>query len=169
MIRLSSKDYILKNVDKEFFWKELNSITAGQEMNPEFGYTTQHYSNFDNVFSGRKRNDQFSIFLYRPITRGFRTEILAKGKVFETKNDLKVDCNFEIPFYSFLMFVVLGLIFTGLAYFHLKLGAFFLTAIGVAIYLVIMRSNQIEIKSEIEKQFQIIEKKSQKTVANKGS
>lgn len=161
MIKLSSQEYKLKGVTKDFFWRELDDITAGQWMNPEYGYTTQYYPNFENIFAGRKTKDKFSIYLYRPITKGFRTEILSKGVVSENKDGIQIKCKFEMPFWSILVFSIMSfLIFTPL-YITSIFGGIIIFLFGIGIYVAIVYSNHRSIKMEIKKQFEIIEIKTE--------
>jgi len=81
MIKLSSKTDILPNISSDLIWSELDKITCAQTVPPEISYSTQYFGNFDNVFGGRKKESNFSIYLYRPISKSMRTEILAKGAV----------------------------------------------------------------------------------------
>ena len=64
MIRLNTIEYYIEGVSEDSFWKRLDSITVGQEINPEFSYTTQYLGKFENVFGGRKRGNEFAIYLY---------------------------------------------------------------------------------------------------------
>lgn len=154
MIKLSSKSYVIKNIDSESFFKQLDSITCGQAMNPEFSYSTQHLGKFENVFGGRKRGNKFSIYLYRPIEQGMRTEILAKGIVTPTEQGIAVDIRYEIPFWSILMFVLFGglvfLLFLGNLGWIMGMVPVFILLV---IYMAILNSNHIAVKSEIYNQF----------------
>ncbi|MBU2062517.1 MAG: hypothetical protein KKH44_11800, partial [Bacteroidetes bacterium] len=153
MIKISDKEYYLTGVSEVFFWDELDRITAGQATNPEFSYSTQYYANFENIFGGRKVGNKFSVYLYRPITRAFRTEILSKGIVTKIENGIKITCTYEIPFWSLLMFVLIGfLIFTPVFLLSITSGLIF-GFIGVCIYSMIIYSNHSNIKEEIKKQF----------------
>ncbi|HYQ58463.1 MAG TPA: hypothetical protein VEP89_14075 [Draconibacterium sp.] len=158
MIKLSSCEYTLKGVTKEHFWKELDSITVGQNMNPEFGYTTQYFAKFDNIFAGRKTKDNFSIYLYRPIFKGFRTEILSKGQLFEDKDGIRISCSFEIPFWSTLVFLVMSFILFTPVLLRSFTGGMIFALIGIGIYSAIVQSNHNSIKKEVKKQFERIEK-----------
>ena len=154
MLKLSSGTYHLKEIDQKTFWNKLDAITFGQVMNPEMGYTTQYWGNFDNVFAGRRKDDDFSIYLYRPITEGFRTEILAKGTVKSGLQGILVEVNFEVPLWSILAFFFIG----GTLFLSLWLSA----AAGIAvitsgvlliIYGLILNANHNSVKREIRKQF----------------
>lgn len=162
MIKLSDKEYYLNGVSEEFFWDELDGITAGQATNPEFSYTTQYYAKFENIFGGRKVGNTFSVYLYRPITHAFRTEILSKGIVSKTENGIKITCNYEIPFWSLFMFVLIGFfIFLPVLLVSITSGIIF-GAFGVGIYLMIVHSNYLNIKEEIKNQFIRIKRKANK-------
>src|SRR6056297_2902298 len=155
MIRLNRKIYRLYNISESDFWSHFDKITVGQNINPEISYTTTFYGNFDNVFGGRKRNNKFSIFLYRPTTRGFRTEILAKGQVLqnEKKECLEIDCSFEMPFWSILMLFLLGTLFFTPFYFISLTAGIVITSIILFIYGLIVKSNYHNMVLELEKQF----------------
>ncbi|WP_299578362.1 hypothetical protein [uncultured Sunxiuqinia sp.] len=154
MIKLSSQSFQLKGISTEEFWTKLNGITVGQHMNPEISYTNAFDGNHDNVFGGRKKNNTFSLYLYRPIARGFRTEILAKGVVTtqNSSNELQIDCNYEIPFWSILMFLVFGgLIFLPAFAMSTTVGMV-TTAIGVLIYGMIISSNHADMRKALNEQ-----------------
>lgn len=158
MIKLSSESFILKGISKDEFWKKLNKITVGQHINPEISYSTTFDGNYDNVFGGRKKKDKFSIYLYRPISRGFRTEILAKGVVTDLypRNEIRVDCKYEIPFWSILMFFVIGIIvffpFFAMSY----VAGTAITSIGITIYGMIISSNHSDIQKVLNEQLRKI-------------
>lgn len=155
MIKLSSQTFILKGISTEEFWTKLNSITVGQHINPEISYTSVFDGNHDNVFGGRKKGNKFSIYLYRPIARGFRTEILAKGVVSNQNpnNELRIDCKFEIPFWSVLVFFLIASL-TFLPLFAIsKIAGIATTLIGMLIYGMIISSNCSDIKKELNEQF----------------
>lgn len=108
MIPLGKEKHVLTKISADDFWSYLDEITCGQALNPELGYSTPFYGNFENVFGGRKRGNTFTVFLYRPITSGFRTEILAKGKVRSIKEDaLSIEISYELPFWSFSIFCLI--------------------------------------------------------------
>ncbi|WP_075591555.1 hypothetical protein [Labilibacter marinus] len=157
MIKLSSKKYKLVGITKESFWKKLNGITVGQNTNPEISYSTQFDGNYNNKFGGRKKGDKFSIYLYRPISRGFRTEILAKGKLVENPGDksLNIYVNYEIPFWSFLMFLSLAPMLFVALYFTYEPVGYLSVVLAFVIYVLIIRSNHNDINKEIEKQFKV--------------
>ena len=126
-------------------------------MNPELSYTTQFFGNFDNIFAGQKKDDSFSIYLYRPITRGMRTEILAKGSVLPVENGIEVHVRYEIPFWSILAFVFLG----GFAFltFYINSGLIIgsvVTGLFLLIYVLILNANHNAVKNEILAQFKKI-------------
>ncbi len=166
MIKLSSQEYKIHGVSQELFWTELDNITAGQAMNPEFGYTTQHLLNFDNVFAGRRKDNKFSIYLYRPMTNIFRTEILAKGIVTVKKDMLLIESSFELPFRSIIICLLIGSIVFLPLYFTSIFGGIVFSLIGFFIYSIIVDSNHSNIKKELKKQLDKIE---EKTVANSKS
>jgi len=150
MIKLSSKTYHIAEIETKQFWEKLDEITCGQHINPELSYTTKHLGNFDNVFAGRKSGNKFSIYLYRPIEQGFRTEILAKGKIKELKDGIK----YEIPMWSILVFIFIGsLTLLPLWFIYSKIISVIITAIISIIYLLVINSNHNDIKKEIKKQF----------------
>ncbi|MCL3782470.1 hypothetical protein EMN47_18970 [Prolixibacteraceae bacterium JC049] len=154
MIKLSSQSFILKGISKEEFWTKLDKITVGQHINPEISYSTTFDGNYDNVFGGRKEKDKFSIYLYRPLTRGFRTEILAKGVLSNqnSDNELRIDCNFEIPLWSIIMFLVIGSVLF-LPFFAVSNAVgIVITSIGILIYGMIISSNHSDIKKELSEQ-----------------
>jgi len=154
MIKLSSKTYNIEQISKGEFWKKLDEITLGQYINPEISYTTQFLGNFDNVFAGRKSENKFSIYLYRPITSGFRTEILAKGKITEISTGLKIDVRYDIPFWSIFALILLGsMTLLNIWVFYNEIVSMVITSIITIIYILIVRSNHKDIKMEIEKQF----------------
>ena len=154
MIRLSSSRYRLTNITTDDFWKKLNSITVGQHTNPEMSYSTQFDGNYDNKFGGRKKGNNFSIYLYRPITRGFRTEILAKGNVVEdiSRNAINIYVNFEIPLWSIFMFLFLSPLLFIPFYFISETLGYLITLLGIVIYALILRSNHKDIVRELERQ-----------------
>lgn len=162
MIELSSTDYHLKGVSQDFFWKELENITVGQTMNPEFGYSTPHFGKFENVFGGRKVDNEFSIYLYRPVTQMVRTEILAKGIVSEHGSGIMVKCRFEYPFWSLLMLFMLGTAVLYQLYIRFTLVGLIATLIGILIYFIIIQYNHSNIKSVLNRQLKIIEEKANK-------
>lgn len=154
MIPLSTHSYILKNIDVKKFWKNLDDITFGQSLNPEFGYTTQYWGDFDNVFDGRKTGNAFSVYLYRPITESFRTEILAKGTVREWENGIKINIKYEIPFWSILVLILFGsLIMFSVWISYSKVVSIVLISIILLIYILIINSNHNDVKREISSQF----------------
>ena len=158
MIKLSSQSFILKGISKEEFWTKLNNITVGQHINPEISYTTTFDGNHDNIFGGRKTKNKFSIYLYRPVARGFRTEILAKGVVTNQNadNELRIDCKFEIPFWSILMFLVISSIIFLPLFAVSNVAGITLTSIGILIYGMIISSNHSDIKKELNEQLRKI-------------
>ena len=159
MIKLSSCNYSLKGVSQDFFWKELDKITVGQSMNPEFGYATPHFGKFENVFGGRKVNNEFSIFLYRPVTQMIRTEILSKGIVSEHDSGIIMKCRFEYPFWSLIMLLLLGSAFF-VPFYHVSIvGSLIVCLIGTGIYCLVIRYNHSNIKYEMNKQLKLIEEK----------
>ena len=157
MIKLSSKTYTIKNISVDLFWANLDDITCGQNINPEISYTTPFWGDFDNVFAGRKVGETFSVYLYRPIYYGFRTEILAKGKVLKVVNDLKIGVTYEIPVWSTLIFLA----FTGLLILMLAGNGIALTisavTVIIALYSLIIHSNHNDIRREIARQFKALE------------
>ncbi len=158
MIKLSSQSYILKGLTIDEFWTKLNNITVGQHINPEISYTTVFDGNHDNIFGGRKKKNKFSIYLYRPVTRGFRTEILAKGVVSNqnSKNELRIDCKFEIPFWSILMFTLIGCItFLPLFAVSLIVGTI-ITLLVFLVYIMIIISNHSDIRRVFDEQLRKI-------------
>ncbi len=154
MIKLSSQKYKLVGITKDDFWKKLNSITVGQNINPEISYSTQFDGNYSNKFGGRKKGNNFSIYLYRPITRGFRTEILAKGNVVEdsSKNAINIYVNFEIPLWSIFMFLILSPLLLLPFYFLFETFGYIVILFGLGIYALILRSNHEDIVKELEEQ-----------------
>ena len=158
MIRLSRKTYTLYNITESKFWDKLDKITVGQNINPEISYSTPFYGNFDNVFGGRRVKNKFSIFLYRPITRGFRTEILAKGKLKydESDNMIILDINFELPFWSILMIIILGAIFISPFYFLSIIAGIIINLIFLLIFGLIVNSNLFDVKLELDKQLNMM-------------
>ena len=169
LIPLKKIKYQLKNTPESEFWQHMDSITFGQKLNPELGYVTQFLGNFDNNFAGRKTGNEFSIYLYRPISQAFRTEILAKGTVESRPNRIEVDVKFEIPFHSILKFFLLGGLLSLLimSQFSAPAGYFGVLFLFIS-YILILRSNLGSVKTELEKQFEQILKKENKTVANNG-
>lgn len=159
MIKLSRQKYKIHGVSQKQFWSELDNITAGQAMNPEFGYTTQHLPNFDNVFAGRRKDNKFSVYLYRPMTNIFRTEILAKGIVTEKKDLLLIESSFELPFWSVIIFLIIGSIIFIPLYFTSFFGGIVFSLIGLFIYSIVVDSNYSKIKKELKKQIDKIEEK----------
>lgn len=165
MILLSKKKYNLKNVPTDFFWKELDNITAGQNINPEISYTPQYFANFENIFAGRKIGDTFSLYLYKPKTFVFRTEILAKGRVKDFGNDIEIDCRFEIPFGSFIKFIIISFLINAPMYLTSIGGGLVLSAIIITIYSAVIGSNHNGIRTELQNQINTIENKFKSSVA----
>ncbi len=152
MIPISSHTYYLKHVTKDAFWSALESKTVAQYINPEFGYTTPFWGNFNNEFGGRRTNNFFSIYLYRPITRGFRVEVLAKGEIQIHNNQLVIKTNYEIPFWSFMMFVVIaGLLSIQFVISLPAIGSIILIALMILIYGTITMSNYRDLKRVFER------------------
>lgn len=163
MIRISSKKYHLKNVAPKVFWAELDTKTVGQKINPEISYSTQYWGNFDNVFAGRKVKDTFAIYLYRPIIKGFRTEILAKGKLTETNGQLVIHTSYEIPFWSVFVFILFGGLFSLKSMITLPfLGSFIFTALMIFLYGALIKSNYDDMKRIFEKELVGLENPSSK-------
>ena len=155
MIKLSSKKYQIEEISFEVFWSKLDEITLGQNINPEISYTTIFEGNFDNIFAGKKSGDNFSVYLYRPLTSGFRTEILAKGKVSEIKNGLKISVRFEVPLWSILVFIFISSILLFLSWLsYPEIIVIVITLAVSLIYFFILKSNHKDIKMEIKKQFE---------------
>lgn len=153
MIKLSSKTYHITGIETAQFWDKLDEITCGQHINPEISYTTKHLGNFDNIFAGRKSGNKFSIYLYRPIEQGFRTEILAKGKIRELKDGIKIDINYEIPMWSILVFIFIGSLTLLPLWLNHSIIGIVITLIVSIIYLLVINSNHNDIKKEMKKQF----------------
>lgn len=159
MIKLSSKTYYIEGIEIKEFWDKLDKITCGQHINPELSYTTKHLGNFDNVFAGRKSGDKFSIYLYRPIEQGFRTEILAKGKIKEVADGIKIDIKYEIPMWSILAFIfICSLTLLPVWFLYSKIISVIITTIFSIIYALVLNSNHNDIKKEIKNQFSKIKK-----------
>lgn len=155
MIRLNRKIYRLHNITENDFWAHFNDITVGQNINPEMSFSTPFPGKFDNVFGGRKIKNKFSIFLYQPISREFWAKILAKGQVsFDDKRKcVIIDCKFEIPFWSILILLLLGLLIVTPFYFiTLNLGII-INIIFLSIYGLILKLNHHKIIDELKKQF----------------
>ncbi|UCH15268.1 MAG: hypothetical protein JSV22_04685 [Bacteroidales bacterium] len=155
MISLKRKEYRLHNITENDFWAHLDDITVGQNINPEIGCFTPFHGKFENVFGGRKVKNKFSIFLYRPITREFWTKILAKGQVSidDKKECVIIDCRFEIPFWSILILLLLGLLFVTPFYFITLNIGIIINSIFLLIYGLILKSNYHNIVNELKKQF----------------
>jgi len=159
MIPLKSKTYHIENIELAEFWEELDKVTLGQSLNPEFGYVNQHVANFESTFAGRKSGKNFIVFLHRPLTQGFRTEILAKGTVSKFGRSLSVDINYEIPLHSLAMFLLLVsmvVIPTGVINPIVACGIFILMSI---IFYLIVKSNLKKIQKEIKYFFNTVDKK----------
>lgn len=152
MIPMSSHKYYLKHVTRDAFWAAIESKTVGQYINPEFGYTTPFLGNFNNEFGGRRTNNFFSIYLYRPITRGFREEVPAKGELQIHNNQLVIKTNYEIPFWSFMMFIVIaGLLSIQFIISLPVIGSLIFIALMILIYGAITISNYLDLKRVFER------------------
>lgn len=171
MIRLSARKYYLEGVSEDFFWEELDKITAGQSTNPEFGYIRPMSGNAKHIFLGRKTGNQFSIFRYRPWSKLVGTLILCKGIVSARGSGITINCSFGYPFSSLVMFVVLllwvlvaGSIPIALFPFH---GLYSISFVDSAIagliltglYCLLLAWNLSSIEREMAKQLELIEKK----------
>lgn len=169
MIRLSAVTYYLEGVSEDFFWKELDRITTGQSMNPEFGYNKPYSGKSENIFAGRKVGNQFSIFLLRsPWNQFFRSAILCKGIVAARGRGIMVKCSFEYSFRNLVMFALLALnvlIFIKLDPIPFADELFF-GAIGIAIYGLVVIRNYSKIKYEMGKQLELIEEKANIALLN---
>jgi len=160
VIKLSSKKYTLKELDQEVFFESLDEITCGQNMNPEFSYSTQHFGKFQNAFGGRRKGNQFSVFLYRPIEKGMRLEILAKGVVKSFENGVSIDVRYEIPFWSIFLFFILGGFISLSLFINLGLITSSITmCVLFLIYLLILNANHNEVRKEVLTQFRKFEQK----------
>lgn len=114
MIRLATEKYYLEGVSEYFFWEELDRITAGQSLNPQLGYNRPLYAKPASVFAGRKTGNQFSVYLYGPVNRFFRTTILCNGLVSAKSHGIMINCSFEYPLWAFVrLMVLLGLVLLG--------------------------------------------------------
>jgi len=103
---------------------------------------------------GIKKDDKFSVYLYRPTTSSFRTEILAKGKILETSSGLKIDVRFDIPLWSIMAFIFIGSITLFYIWtFQNEITAMLITILLATLYILIVRSNHKDVKMEIENQF----------------
>ncbi|MDO1449421.1 hypothetical protein Q0590_24310 [Rhodocytophaga aerolata] len=168
MIPLSTRSFYLEGVTPDFFWKELDKITVGQSIDPEFGYTTPHFGKFDNVFGGRKVKNSFSVFLYRPISQLVRTEILAKGTVEEKSSGIRITCRFEYPFWSLLMLILLGSMLVSPFYMHSLEMGFMATLFGLFLYSLLVVYNHANIKQELSNQLKLLEQKAKKEIISPG-
>lgn len=162
MIRLSAANYHLEGVSPDFFWQELDKITVGQLIDPEFGYTTPFFGNLDNVFGGRKTGNTFSVFLYRPITQVVRTEILAKGAVAAQGSGIMVKCSFEYPFWSLLMFLFVWAVIFALFYPVPFANGLMAGLVGTGLYCLLVAYNHANLKSEMSRQLESIEEKARR-------
>lgn len=162
MIRLSANKYYLERVPADFFWKELDKITAGQSLNPEFGYNRSYIGQSESIFVGRKVGNQFSIFLYRPLNRFFRTAVLCKGVVAEQGRGVMIKCSFEYPFWSLIMLPILALSVFVMHDPIPVINEFMAGAIGIILYCLVVAYNHSNIKREMGKQLELIEERASK-------
>lgn len=162
MIILNKKIYILRGISREFFWKELDQITAGQHINPELSYTHWHTANFDNIFAGKKVGNQFSIYLFKPKTNFFRTEILAKGHVEETNDGIRIACNFELPFGSFIKLLIPSLLIFVPLLSYSVLSGIILLSFFVFAYSMLVLSNRDKLQKVMKEEFRKIKNSTKK-------
>lgn len=174
MIRLSTRKYYLEGVPEDFFWKELDKITTGQSMNPEFGYTRPLYWNAEGIFLGRKTGNQFSIFRYRPWSKFLGTLILCKGLVSARGSGIIINCRFGYPFSSLITFLILALWIFFIGLYPISLYPFSLLypisfrndlitgVIITGLYCLVIAYNLSNIEREMSKQLELIEKKAGK-------
>ena len=153
MIKLSSQVYNMKGLTKSFFWEELNKISVGQYVNPEFAYTTRYHAKKHHIFGGRKEQDKFSIFQHRPIYKSLLLGILTKGKISESKTGLKIECKFEIPLWSLIAFLFLSYLFFIRFSLISETAGILATAIWLGVYILVLDLNHRSIKKVVEKTF----------------
>lgn len=172
MIPLSTTNYYLERVSEDFFWKELNKITAGQSLNPQFGYNRSLYKKSDRTFVGRKAGNQFSIFLYGALNRFFRSAILCNGIVSAQGRGIMIRCSFEYPLWSFLSFLILALsVYIGLGTIPfvkvpLTINKPLAGAIGIALYCLVVVYNLSRIKRELTRQLELMEEKAMRSLTD---
>lgn len=159
MIPLSTCSYYLDGVSENFFWKELNKITIGQSIDPNFGFDIPLAQKSQKIFIGRREDHKFSIFLNRQTALIPVTRLLAKGAVLQKGAGLMIHCRFTYPILSLILFITFGAAFL-IEIFHSSIPTFFTVSLIVSVlYLLLILHNYSKIKHEVARQLEIIEQK----------
>lgn len=158
MIPLSNCKYYIEGVSENFFWRELNKITAGG-IDPELIDYARTREKMKKVFVGRRIDNKFSISLNKQMTQFIRAAVVAKGAVMQNGSGLKIHCSFRYP--AFSLFIVLAsacYVFVRFlpisSQYDLLFGLIVTGLYGVLIY-----KNHLKTKTELVRQLEFIEQK----------
>jgi uncharacterized membrane protein YciS (DUF1049 family) len=158
MISLSTSGYYLEGVSEDFFWKELNKITAGG-ADPEFLDFPTTANKSQKTFYGRRLDNKFSISLNQHLEQFVRSGVVAKGIVSKKGSGLMIHCSFKYPVLSlFAVLTVASYIFVRFLPILLIQGLGF-GLIVTGLYFLLIKRSHSTIKHELKKQMEIIEQK----------
>ncbi len=110
MIKLKQKKYEIQADSTDTFLEMLNKETYGTNINPEFSMLNTYLHGTSKSFVGYKKNNFFSIYRYKEQIAQFRPDILIKGRILDTSDNIMLKCSYEINvsgFLSLLLFLVM--------------------------------------------------------------